>query len=47
MAPVLKRRMMASTGSTSSMGTGLAAGLRSIRPRSVQRCLAWLSTSAV
>ena len=46
MAPVLKRRMIDSTDSTSSIGTGLAAGLKSIRPRSVQRCFAWLSTSA-
>ena len=35
MAPVLKRRTIASTGSTSSIGTGARFGLRRIRPRSV------------
>jgi hypothetical protein len=37
MAPVLKRFMMLSTDSTSSSGIGVAGGLKSSRPRSVQR----------
>ena len=40
MAPVLKRFRIASIGSTSSSGTGLRVDLRSMRPRSVQRCRA-------
>ena len=39
-APVAKRLTMRSTGSTSSIGTGVAAGLSSSRPRSVARSLA-------
>ncbi len=38
MAPVLKRFMIASTGSTSSRRTGRATARKSIRPRRVQRC---------
>ena len=39
-APVEKRLTIDSTGSTSSIGTGSAAGCSSIRPRSVASC--WL-----
>ena len=46
MAPVLKRRRMASTDSTSASGTGRAPGFMSMRPRSVQRVFDWLFTSA-
>ncbi len=42
MAPVLKRRRMASTGSTSSSGTGVAAKLNASSARSVAR---WVSRS--
>ena len=38
-APVLKRLTIASTGSTSSIGTGVRVDFSSMRPRSVQRCL--------
>src|SRR5262249_59520732 len=47
MAPVLKRFMIASTGSTSSRGIGLAANFRSKRPRSVHNRRDWLLTSSL
>src|SRR5206468_9979166 len=37
MAPVAKRLMIDSAGSTSSRGTGLSADFRSINPRTVQK----------
>ena len=40
-APVLKRRMMASADSTSSSGTGVGAFLNSSRLRSVQCARPW------
>ena len=46
MAPDLKRRMMLSTDSTSSMGMGLAASLKSSRPRRVQRLRDWSLTAS-
>ena len=48
MAPVEKRRMMLSMGSTSSIGMGPpGAGVRRSRPRSVPSCSAWSSTARV
>src|SRR5438552_6342425 len=47
MAPVLKRRMIDSTASTSSRGIGRSAYLRSKRPRNVQRRRDWLFTSSL
>ena len=40
-APVAKRLTMSLAGSTSSSGTGVAAGFSSIRPRMVSSRLLW------
>ena len=45
MAPVLKRAVIASTGSTSSSGTGAAAGLNANSPRRVASRSDWSSIS--
>ena len=46
-APVAKRLTIAVAGSTSSIGTGWAAHLNSIRPRSVHICFDWSSMARV
>ena len=47
MAPVLKRRMIDSTGSTSSMRHGPGGGSEVHQPAQGASCFDWSSTSAV